>query len=218
MKYIDPTGLYCVGDGSGGFWDDDQGGQTCDQAFAPENNNQPTVTVYGDSPNLGTWYSGYGSGGATITNSGGYSGNGSGGGSAGDQSTAFMRGQPSPNNPGFNKCKAWALAKGAFHVGLDVAGAIPFVGAPVSVVNALTTETAAAFQFGASLATTDYSDSKGVALTYTGAAVTFAARSAVAGSKLSEAVPFAGIAVGVITTAYDGHAAYEEYHACGAGE
>jgi RHS repeat-associated protein len=122
-----------------------------------------------------------------------------------------------PNKPSHTGCKAWAVAKGAFHMGLDIAGMIPFVGAPVSVVNALTTETAAAAQFGTSLATTDYSDGRGVALTYAGAGVALAAKSAVAGSKLSEAIPFVGIVVGVGTTVYDGYTAHKEYRECEAG-
>jgi hypothetical protein len=130
-----------------------------------------------------------------------------------------------PSSPSFDSCKAWAVAKGVFHVGLDFAGAIPFIGAPVSAVNALSTEGAATYQFAAGLITNDYSDLKGTGITFAGAAVAiaaknapgaaiFAAKSVEAGSKFAEAVPWLGVAVGAVATAYDAHSAYTEYNEC----
>ena len=41
----DPTGEACVQDAKGNWVNDNSGGQTCEEAFSPEQNNTPSVTV-----------------------------------------------------------------------------------------------------------------------------------------------------------------------------
>ncbi len=129
LKYKDPTGMYCVGDGSGGFYDDDNGGQTCYDAFAPENNNFASATVNGSSSpvNYGSWSSDEGFGGIF------------GGGfdtfsfSITTTSTAISgaAGQRAPNNrtPSYkNACAQDALKTGVINAVIDAIGFIPEAG------------------------------------------------------------------------------------------
>jgi RHS repeat-associated protein len=47
LNDIDPSGDACVSNGQGGWKDNDEAGETCAQAFDPQNNNQPSAVVNG---------------------------------------------------------------------------------------------------------------------------------------------------------------------------
>jgi RHS repeat-associated protein len=64
LRFSDPTGQYCVSGGGNAYYDDDQGGQTCAEAFDPKNNNQASVTVTGNRDGS---QSGYDQSGALIS-------------------------------------------------------------------------------------------------------------------------------------------------------
>ncbi len=54
---VDPDGLACVQGSKGDWFDDNSGGQTCEEAFSPEQNNTPSITVTASVPNtqVGFW-------------------------------------------------------------------------------------------------------------------------------------------------------------------
>lgn len=71
-----------------------------------------------------------------------------------------------------------------------------------------------------SAVTNDYGDNTGTALTGGGIALSSAdtiIKAVGTTSKLAEAIPIAGTVAGVFSLAYDGYAAYKQYHACMAG-
>jgi RHS repeat-associated protein len=57
LRNVDPTGNACVYSGSGdlndssNYSDDNSGGQSCSDAFSPQQNSQPSATVYGQGGN-----------------------------------------------------------------------------------------------------------------------------------------------------------------------
>ncbi len=50
LNNTDPSGNACVGNGKGGFVDDNGGGQTCAEANDPKNNNTPSAVVTAKAP------------------------------------------------------------------------------------------------------------------------------------------------------------------------
>lgn len=54
LRFTDPTGQACVGNGSGGFVDDNNGGQSCAEVTEADKNLQPSVTVTAAAGNVVT--------------------------------------------------------------------------------------------------------------------------------------------------------------------